>query len=124
MTFFFEDHRFTEGKITKTITATAVLARLFGKHAKAQADLSIAIDGRPNTMLMPGLDCSPNGPVWTNFANFRQNFQQASVGLVFRYHFRGKLEENLATLVKILKQQFQCQTMREFFLLGGFVLEM
>ena len=32
----------------------------FGKHAKAQTDLSMAIDGRPNTMLMPGLDCSPN----------------------------------------------------------------
>ena len=49
-------------------------------------------------MLMPGLDCSPNGPVWTNFANFRQNLQQASVGLFFRYHFRRKSQESLATL--------------------------
>ena len=80
-TLFFGDHRFTEGKITKTITATAALKSLFGNHAKSQADLFMAINGRPNAMLMPDLDCSPKDPVWTNFANFWQNLQQASVGL-------------------------------------------
>ena len=56
-------------------------------------------------MLMPGMDCSPNGPLWTNFANFA-NFwpffnRQALdyFGLVFRYHLGRKLEENLATLM-------------------------
>ena len=42
-------------------------------------------------MRMPGLDCSPNDPVGTNFANFAnfwQNIQQASVGL-FRASFLG-----------------------------------
>ena len=56
-------------------------------------------------MLVPGLNCCPNGPVRTNLGNFWQNLQQASVGLfwdlVFRYHFRGKLEENLAALVSV-----------------------
>ena len=46
MAFFFDDHRLTKVKITKTITATAALVRLFGNHAEAQADLSMAIDGR------------------------------------------------------------------------------
>ena len=85
--FFFRDHRFTKRRISKTITATAALACLFENHAKAQADLTIAIDGRPNTVLMPcldcffnGLDCFFNGPVWTNFANFRQNFQGQALG--------------------------------------------
>ena len=56
----------------------------FGHHAGAQADLSMAIDGRPNAVLIPSLDCSHNGSEWTNFANFckvSQNFQQAIVGL-------------------------------------------
>ena len=78
---FFGDHCLTEEKITKTITATAALAGLFGNHAEAQADLSMAINGRPYTMLIPGVEYSPNGHVWNNFANFRQNLQQASVGL-------------------------------------------
>ena len=79
--FFFEITVSRKEKISKTITATAALVHLFGNHAEAQTDLSKAIDGRPNTMLMPGLGCSPNGPVWTNLANFRKNLQQASVGL-------------------------------------------
>ena len=52
----------------------------------------MAIDGRPNTVLMPGLDCSPNGSVWTNYANFWLFWAS------YRYHFRQKHEENLATL--------------------------
>ena len=95
MTFFSGDHRLTEGKLTKTITATAALACSFGDHAEAQADLSMAIDGRPNAVLMPGLDCSPNGSVWTNFANFRLFFNRQALGyfeLVFWYHLQQKLE--------------------------------
>ena len=34
----------------------------FGNHAEAQADLAMAIAGNPNTVLMPGLAYSPNGP--------------------------------------------------------------
>ena len=59
-------------------------------HAEEQADLSIAIDGKPNTVLMPGLDCSPNGPVWTDFANFRLFFNRQALGyfgVVFRYRY-------------------------------------
>ena len=57
MTYFLE---ITQGKITKTIMATvAALACFFGNHAEAQADLSVAIDGRLNTVLMPGLGYSP-----------------------------------------------------------------
>ena len=62
----------------------------------------MAIDGRPNTVLMPGLDCSPNGPVWSNFANFRLFFNRQALGYfgqVFRYHLGWKLEEILATLI-------------------------
>ena len=102
MTFFFSETTVSPKEIINTITATAGLACIFGNHAEAQADLSMAIDGRPNTVLMLGLDCSPNGPVWTNFANFWLIFNRQALGysgLVFRYHFRGKLEENLATLV-------------------------
>ena len=102
MTFFSGDHCLTEGKITKTIEATAALACFFGNHAEAQAIMSMAIDGKPNTVLMSGLDCSPNGPIWTNFANFWLFFYRQALGyfgLVFRYYFRGKIEENLATLV-------------------------
>ena len=50
---------------------------------------------------MPGLDCSPNGPVWTNFSNFRLFFNRQVLGyfgLVFEYHLGWKLKENLATL--------------------------
>ena len=43
---------------------------------------------------MPGLDCSPNSHAWPNFANF---------GLVLTCHMGWKLEENLATLVVILR---------------------
>ena len=60
----------------------------------------MAIDGKPNTELMPGLDCFPNDPVWTNFANFGLFFNRQALGyfgLVFRYHLGGKLEEYLAT---------------------------
>ena len=102
MTFLFGDYRLTKGKVTKTITATASLACFFGNHGEAQADLTMAIDGRPNTVLIPGLDCSPYGPVSINFANFRLFFNRQALGyfwLVFRYHFRWKYEENLATLV-------------------------
>ena len=52
-------------------------------------------------MLMPGLDSSPNDPVWTDFANFRLFSNRQALhyfALVFRFHFHGKLEENLATL--------------------------
>ena len=59
MTFFFGDHHLTGGKIAKTIRATAAWASLFGNHAEAQTDLSMAIDGRPNTMLISELDCFP-----------------------------------------------------------------
>ena len=64
----------------------------FVSHAKAQADLSIAIDGKSNTVLMPELDCSPNGAVWSYFADFSKFlaiFQQEALGyfgLVFRYY--------------------------------------
>ena len=67
-------------------------------------------------MLMPGLDCSPNGPLWTNFAKFCKFLailQQVSIGLfwaVFKYHFRGKLEENLATLQTANAKKLQIQT--------------
>ena len=58
-----------------------------------------------NTMLMPGLHCSPNDPVRINFANFCKFsvfFNRQALGyfgLVLRYHFRWKLQENLATLI-------------------------
>ena len=55
----------------KKITAAALIV-FPGNHAEAPADLSMSIDGTPNTVLMPGLDCSPDGPLWTNFANFCQ----------------------------------------------------
>ena len=61
----------------------------------------MTVNGRPNTEMMPGLECSPNGSVWTNFANFRLFFNRQALGyfgLVFRYDFRWKLQENLATL--------------------------
>ena len=58
---------------------------------------------------MLSLICSSNDPVWTDFANFCKflaNFplffnRQALgyFGLVFRYHFCWKLEENMATRV-------------------------
>ena len=53
---------------------------IFGNNAEAQAYLSMAIDERPNTVLMPGLNCFPNGPVWTKFANFLQIFCYFSTG--------------------------------------------
>ena len=62
----------------------------------------MAIDGKPNVVLMPDLDCFPNGPAWTNFANFRLFFNKQALGyfgLVLRYHFCCKLEKNLATLM-------------------------
>ena len=99
--FYFVDHCLTEGKISKTITAAAALACFVGNHAEAQDDLPMAIDGRPNTVLLPGLDCSSNGPVWTNFANGWLFFNRQTLGyfgVVFRYHLGWKLEENLATL--------------------------
>ena len=102
MIFFFGDHRLTEEKITKTITVTAGLACFFGNHGEAQTDLSMTIDGRPNTVLMLGLDCLSMAQ-WINFANFWLFFNRQALcyfGLVFRYHFRWKLEENLATLLR------------------------
>ena len=75
MTFlFFGDHRLTKRKFAKTFTATAALACIFENHAGAQAGLSMAMDGRPNAVLMPGLDYSPNGPKWITSANFWQIF--------------------------------------------------
>ena len=100
MAFFFRDHRLTE---RKSITARAALACFFLNSAEAQIDLSMATDRRPNTVVIPSEDCSPNGPVWTEFANFWLFFNRQALGylgLVFRYHTRRKLEENLATLVK------------------------
>ena len=41
-------------------------------------------DGRLNIVLMPGLDCSPNGPAWTNFENL------AYFRLIFGYFLTGK----------------------------------
>ena len=77
MTFLFSgDHGLIKGKITEAITATLALACVFGIHAETQSDLSMVIDGRLNTVQMPGLECSPNGPVWTNFANFRLLFNR------------------------------------------------
>ena len=55
-------------------------------------------------MLMPGLDCSSNGPVWTNFANFWLFFNRLTLGyfgLVFRYHLGWKLEKSLETLLGV-----------------------
>ena len=83
------------------MTATAALACLFGNHAEAQADLSMAINGRPNIVLMPGLDSFTNGPVWTNFENFRLFFNGQALcyfWLVIRYRLGWKHEENVATL--------------------------
>ena len=98
MTFFFWRSSSHRRKITKTITATAALACFFENNAEAQADLSMAIDGRTNTVLMPGLHCSPNDPVWTNFANFRLFLNRQALGyfgIVFRYDLGWKLKENL-----------------------------
>ena len=80
MTFLCEDYRLTEGKITKTIMTAVALASFFGNHAEAPADLSMAINGRPNTVLIPGLDCFPNSTVWTNFTNFQKIFGYFSTG--------------------------------------------
>ena len=81
MTFFsFGDYLLAEENITKTITQQQRWPIFFGSRAQAQADLSMAIDGKPNAVLMPGLDCSPNGPVWTNFANFRLFFNRQALG--------------------------------------------
>ena len=74
----------------------------FRNHAEAQPDLSVAIDGKLNTVLMPGLNCSPNSPIWTNFAKFWLFFNRQALGyfgLVLRYRLGCKLEENLAALI-------------------------
>ena len=118
MTFFFWEITVLPKEKLPNRSRHQALACLFGNHAEAQADLSMAIDGRPNAVLMPGLDCFPNGPVWTSFANF----QQASVGsiyfgLVCRYHFRRKLEENLATLYSSI-QIISTQTKMKWASLG------
>ena len=50
-------------------------------------------------MLMPGLDCSPNGPAWTNckfLAYFWLFFSRQALGyfgLVLRYHWAGNLKK-------------------------------
>ena len=51
-----------------------------GNHAEAQADLSMAIDGKPNTVLIPSLDCILIGSVWTNFTNFWRFFDKPPLG--------------------------------------------
>ena len=64
----------------------------------------MAIAGNSNTVLMPGLDCSQNGSVWTNFANFGLFLNKQTLGyfeLAIRYHFGWKLEESLETLVLV-----------------------
>ena len=80
----------------KTITEAAELACFFGSHAQVHADLSLAIDEKPNTVLMLGLDCSPNGSVWTNIANFWLFFNRQALGyfgLVFGTVWAGNLKK-------------------------------
>ena len=94
ITFFFRDHRPGRMQIYHNCR----------NHAKAQADLSLALYEKPNTVLMPGLDCFPNDPVWTNFVNFWLFFNRQLLcyfGPVLRYHLDRKLEKNLATLVLV-----------------------
>ena len=83
--FVFEYHLLVGGNICyQNDHGNSSVASFFGNHAQAQADLSMVIDGKPYTVLILGLDCSPNGPVWTNFKNFCKFltiFQQTSVGL-------------------------------------------
>ena len=114
--FFFGDHRLAEGNITKTGTGHGFGLFSLEILQKHKADLAKAITGKPHTVLMPGLDCSPNFPVRTNFANFLLYFNRQALGyfgLVIRYHLGWKLEENLVILhdwriVQILE-------MRDFF---------
>ena len=99
--FFFGDHRPAEGNITKTGTGHGNSVGLFSLEIlqKHKADLAKAIAGKPHTVLMPGLDCSPNFPVRTDFANFLLFFNRQALGyfgLVIKYHLVWKLEENLA----------------------------
>ena len=47
--------------------------------AEAQVDLCIAIGERQNTVLMLGLDCSPDGPV-DQLCEFLQIFDYFSIG--------------------------------------------
>ena len=58
----------------------AVLICFLGNHAGAQADLTMAINGKPNTVLMLCRECSPNGRVWTTFANFPLFFNRLVLG--------------------------------------------
>ena len=70
-----------EGKFTKTVGQNdhgSSVGLFFGNHAEAQTDLAVTIAAKPNTVLIPGLNCSSNGPVWTNFANFRLFFNKFS----------------------------------------------
>ena len=69
--------------------------------------MAMTIAAKPHIVLMPALDCSPNGFVWTNFANFRLFFNKQALGyfgLVLRYHLSWKLEENLETLRVTFKE--------------------
>ena len=83
MTFFFWGGITVSriGKHYQNVYCNSCVGPYLGNHAEALADLSVAINERPNAVLMPGLDCSPNAPKWTNFANSCQIFQQLSVGL-------------------------------------------
>ena len=49
-------------------------------HAETPTDLPKGIDGTPNTVVMPGPECCPDDPVWTNFGNFWQIWGYFSTG--------------------------------------------